>query len=167
MRRNVGVGNRRRRTARCCSIWIDTTSATCPEGSIAKQREQTKNSVSPCTFSYIRACVTFWCIHCRGGILRLTCVAQWCRSMDVPYPFDTKSTKAKLLLQAQTISAVQQRLQIDAPEVAFIGRSNSGKSTLINALLDLNPSHMQHSKTSNRPGETKDLIFYGTGPRPK
>jgi GTP-binding protein len=43
-------------------------------------------------------------------------------------------------------------------EVAFIGRSNAGKSTLVNALLGA-----QASPTSKRPGLTADINFYQLG----
>ena len=43
----------------------------------------------------------------------------------------------------------------DAPEVAFLGRSNVGKSSLINALLG---SKMAH--TSSTPGRTRAINFF-------
>jgi len=44
----------------------------------------------------------------------------------------------------------------DIPEVAFIGRSNSGKSTLINMLT----GQKRLAKTSNSPGRTQLIQFF-------
>jgi len=43
------------------------------------------------------------------------------------------------------------------PEVAFVGRSNVGKSSLINALT----GRRALARTSNTPGRTQELIFFG------
>ena len=43
----------------------------------------------------------------------------------------------------------------DAPEVAFLGRSNVGKSSLINALLG-----QKIAKTSSTPGRTRAINFF-------
>lgn len=45
------------------------------------------------------------------------------------------------------------------PEVAFAGRSNVGKSSLVNALTGRNTL----AKTSNTPGRTQQLIFFSLG----
>ena len=45
------------------------------------------------------------------------------------------------------------------PEVAFIGRSNVGKSSLINALLN----RKRLARTSNTPGATRAVHFYDIG----
>lgn len=45
------------------------------------------------------------------------------------------------------------------PEVAFIGRSNVGKSSLINALV----SRKDMARTSNTPGRTQLLNFFNLG----
>ena len=47
------------------------------------------------------------------------------------------------------------------PEIAFAGRSNVGKSSLINALT----GRRALARTSNRPGRTQQLIFFGGSQR--
>lgn len=47
----------------------------------------------------------------------------------------------------------------DLPEVAFAGRSNVGKSSLINALL----SRKNLVRTSSTPGQTRALNFFNVG----
>ena len=44
----------------------------------------------------------------------------------------------------------------DMPEIAFIGRSNVGKSSLINMLCD----KKDLAKTSKSPGKTQKLNFF-------
>jgi GTP-binding protein len=46
-----------------------------------------------------------------------------------------------------------------APEIAFAGRSNVGKSSLINALT----GRKALARTSNTPGRTQELIFFSPG----
>lgn len=46
------------------------------------------------------------------------------------------------------------------PEVAFAGRSNVGKSSLVNALT----GRKTLARTSNTPGRTKELNFFSLGP---
>jgi len=45
-----------------------------------------------------------------------------------------------------------------APEIAFLGRSNVGKSSLINSLVG-----SKIAKTSNTPGRTQTIIFFKCG----
>ena len=47
----------------------------------------------------------------------------------------------------------------DAPEVAFAGRSNVGKSSLLNKLTNRNGL----ARTSNTPGRTQELNFFDVG----
>ncbi len=49
----------------------------------------------------------------------------------------------------------------DRPEVAFAGRSNVGKSSLINALT----GHRSLARASNQPGRTRQLNFFDLGGR--
>jgi GTP-binding protein len=46
------------------------------------------------------------------------------------------------------------------PEIAFCGRSNVGKSSLVNALTGRNTL----ARTSNTPGRTQQLILFDAGP---
>lgn len=46
----------------------------------------------------------------------------------------------------------------EVPEVAFLGRSNVGKSSLLNALMGRNICH-----TSSKPGRTRTMNFFAVG----
>ncbi|KAI8351230.1 ribosome biogenesis GTP-binding protein YsxC [Choanephora cucurbitarum] len=59
----------------------------------------------------------------------------------------------------KSISQADQASDLDKPEVAFVGRSNVGKSTLINNLTN----NSKLVKTSNKPGHTKLLNFFDVG----
>ncbi|CAO5678228.1 MAG: putative GTP-binding protein EngB [Holosporales bacterium] len=54
------------------------------------------------------------------------------------------------------ISALKDLPDEDLPEIAFAGRSNVGKSSLINALLN----RRGVARTSNTPGRTQELNFF-------
>lgn len=59
------------------------------------------------------------------------------------------------------VAALPQLPASDLPEVALVGRSNVGKSSLINALTNRNSL----AKTSNTPGRTQQLNFFNLADR--
>jgi len=60
----------------------------------------------------------------------------------------------KFLSAAGSLSSLP---RMAGPEIAFAGRSNVGKSSLINALT----GRRALARTSNTPGRTQELIFFG------
>lgn len=54
------------------------------------------------------------------------------------------------------VSQLEQLPEATMPEIAFAGRSNVGKSSIINALLN----HQGLARTSNTPGRTQQLNFF-------
>ena len=51
---------------------------------------------------------------------------------------------------------------LELPQIAFAGRSNVGKSSLINTLLN----RKNLARTSSQPGKTQTINFYMAAPRP-
>ncbi len=60
-----------------------------------------------------------------------------------------------------SVAKIEQLPATDLPEVAFVGRSNVGKSTLINTLTN----HRQLARTSNTPGRTQQINLFNLGQR--
>lgn len=59
----------------------------------------------------------------------------------------------------KSCAKIDQLPDSDMPEVAFVGRSNVGKSSLINAL-----THRKDlARTSNTPGRTQEINFFDLG----
>lgn len=80
---------------------------------------------------------------------------------------DAEAIEAGRLLFAQECgffwasTTAQDLPPIELPEIAFLGRSNVGKSSLINALTGRNSL----ARTSNTPGRTRQLNFFRLGNR--
>lgn len=81
--------------------------------------------------------------------------------------FTDEEIEAARILFAQPATFVMGAAQIeqlpapDLPEVAFAGRSNVGKSSLINALVGMN----KLARASNEPGRTPEVNFFDLGGR--
>ena len=59
----------------------------------------------------------------------------------------------------ETVCGVTSRLpENDKPEIAFAGKSNVGKSSLINALMN----RKSYARTSAQPGKTQTINFYNS-----
>jgi GTP-binding protein len=80
----------------------------------------------------------------------------------VDAPFDDEELEAARKLFAREAAFVMGAAAIDGlppadqPEVAFAGRSNVGKSSLINALL----GRKDLARASNAPGRTREVNFF-------
>ena len=60
-------------------------------------------------------------------------------------------------LELETVCGITSTLpENDKPEIAFAGKSNVGKSSLINALLN----RKSFARTSSEPGKTQTINFY-------
>lgn len=81
--------------------------------------------------------------------------------------FDDAACEAGRLLFAQSCDFVMGAVDMrhlpapDLPEIAFAGRSNVGKSSLINALTN----RKTLARTSNTPGRTQEINFFNLAGR--
>jgi len=80
-------------------------------------------------------------------------------AQKVPYPF---TEVGRPLYTAEAFEDLRPKSGL-IPEVAIIGRSNVGKSTLVNAILGYDSSFLQRAFVSPKPGATNQLHFYGLG----
>eukprot|EP01038_Epipyxis_sp_PR26KG_P005127 gene5127-7143_t len=84
------------------------------------------------------------------------------RANKIPFPFQSRR-KGSLVISANTPHDIPLYFHQSVPEVAIIGRSNVGKSSILNALLEYNSSYIQKATVTNKPGETKQINFYKVG----
>ena len=81
--------------------------------------------------------------------------------------FDAEALEAGRILFVQSCDFIMGAVDMvrlpapDLPEVAFAGRSNVGKSSLINAITN----RKSLARTSNTPGRTQQLNFFDLGGR--
>ena len=66
-----------------------------------------------------------------------------------------RAAPPKLMFSATNFRTIE---MLKIPEVAFLGRSNVGKSSLLNALMGKNICH-----TSSKPGRTRSMNFFAVG----
>jgi GTP-binding protein len=85
-------------------------------------------------------------------------------STDAPDPAELEAARVLFAQDCTFIAAsatVPQLPPETLPEVAFAGRSNVGKSSLVNALT----GRKTLARTSNTPGRTQEVIFFDLGGR--
>ncbi|KAJ4360650.1 uncharacterized protein N0V89_001216 [Didymosphaeria variabile] len=75
--------------------------------------------------------------------------------------FFTKNASPKFL---QSVAFFRAFPDSNVPEIAFVGRSNVGKSSLLNAIVNADTKALL-ARTSSTPGFTKTMNLYGLGPQ--
>ncbi|CAM9227076.1 unnamed protein product, partial [Scytosiphon promiscuus] len=83
-------------------------------------------------------------------------------SEDKPKTFDHPTWAVKQVSSVTTLEEIPPAVA-HLPEVALVGRSNVGKSTLLNALVGLKKHPDRRASVSDTPGETRTLDFFQLG----
>jgi GTP-binding protein len=76
--------------------------------------------------------------------------------MEGAPPILTRALFSKPIRFVAGVATMEQFPELTLPEVAFIGRSNVGKSSLLNALVN----NQSLARTSSTPGHTRQLNFF-------
>jgi GTP-binding protein len=80
--------------------------------------------------------------------------------LNKPYPF---KGLGRHLYNYKYADEVAYTTPMATPEIAVIGRSNVGKSTLLNRIINFDDSFVQKQPMSSKPGLTQSIDFYGIG----
>jgi GTP-binding protein EngB required for normal cell division len=84
------------------------------------------------------------------------------KAHKLPFPFNKCPHNVTRMATVATMEDFPS-LPYGIPTVVVIGRSNVGKSSLMNALLGFDNSFVQKCVVSERPGETQSIDVYGIG----
>jgi GTP-binding protein EngB required for normal cell division len=84
-----------------------------------------------------------------------------------PPPFNLAPSNVKKIASVISVEDIPPPISLShsIPEICVVGRSNVGKSTLVNAILGFDDSFVQRCSVSARPGETRSMDFYSIGQR--
>ena len=90
------------------------------------------------------------------GGLNITCV----RTMEQVLKYALAKRRNKMIIKSaelETVCGITSKLpETELPEIAFAGKSNVGKSSLINGLLN----RKSLARTSSQPGKTQTINYY-------
>eukprot|EP01031_Cornospumella_fuschlensis_P029802 gene29802-35983_t len=83
------------------------------------------------------------------------------KGRELTDPFHLKARRHVSIMGTWDDEVVRRLHQ--SPQLVLVGRSNVGKSSLLNSMLGFNSTYVQRAAVSGRPGETRSLDFYSLG----